>query len=156
MEDEFNLFTIEDLDFQRCLCRHILEVEIKPTIQNSDSEDARVMSWGICASIKGIVSLIYANSFLKFSLMANGLAQQADQVKLSFFERTLFGVMSFTFGYLYRFTFARKMFNRLLNLSFQRTEQNFALKRKRLSLTYTNLNIHPSRTNLNDSVSISL
>lgn len=142
MEDQFNLFTVEDLDFQRCLCRHILEVEIKPTVSGSTSEDARLMAWGICASIKGIVSLIYANTFLKFSLLRNGLVQQANQVELSFLERILFRVMSFTFGYLYQFSIARRFFNRLLNLSFERTEKQFALKSKRLSLTYSDTSVY--------------
>ena len=47
MEDQFNLFTIEDLEFQKQLCNYILEIEIKPTIQNSTSEDAKSMSWGM-------------------------------------------------------------------------------------------------------------
>ena len=145
MEDQFNLFTIEDLNFQRRLCLYVLETEIKPTVANTTSEDARSMSYGICASVKGIVSLIYANTFLKFSLMKNGLVQQADQVQLGFFERVLFRLMSFTFGYLYQFSFARRFFNRLLCLSFERTEKQFALKSKKLSLTYSDANLYKTR-----------
>lgn len=145
MEDEFNLFAIEDLDFQRCLCKHILEVDIKPTISNSTSEEARLMSWSICASMKGIVSIIYANTFLKFSLMKNGLVKQANQVQLSFFERILFRLMSFTFGHLAQFSIARRLFNRLLSLSFERTEKQFAIKSKQLSLTYSNTSVYKAR-----------
>ena len=145
MEDQFNLFAIEDLEFQRCLCKYILEMEIKPTVSNSTSEDARLMSYGICASIKGIVSLIYANTFLKFSLLKNGLVQQANQVQLGFFERALFRLMSFTFGYLYQFSIGRRFFNRLLSLSFERTEKQFALKSKKLSLTYADTSLFESR-----------
>ena len=110
---------------------------------------------GICASIKGIVSLIYANTFLKFTLMTNGLVQQANQLELSFFERALLRIMSFTFGYLYQFTFARKLLNRLLNLSFESTEQRFALKSQRLSLTYSSMNIYTDAKN-KDFTAISL
>lgn len=154
MEDEFNLFTIENLEFQKALSNHILEFEIRPTIQNSNSEEAKQMSWGICASIKGIVSLIYANTFLKFSLLKNGLIQQANQIELNFYERTLFRIMNLTFGYLYQFSIARKLFNKLLNLSFHRTEQRFALKSRQLSVTYSNTNIHNLRDKQFTAVSL--
>lgn len=156
MEDQFNLFNFEDLEFQRSLCRYILETEIKPTVANSNSDDAKAMSYGICASIKGIVGLIYANSFLKFILSTNGLDQQANEVELNFFERTLYSIMNFTFGRLYQYKFARLFFNRLLNMSFQRTEQSFAIKTKRLSITYPNIIIPYKSVRNHDFTAISL